>query len=242
MWQKVVKGFLAQPHCDPDPDQHLSTVGWMDVALKGPKWNLFLQSLVGRNQTELQGALTSTPLNTFKTKWNADCEPGQRLASEVWWKAFQEERRLSEQHINVRGWGGWDFQLCVMFWYPHTFYILQYHCWHLPGRQNKPNKKKKDDMQWQNKQYHRWLLRPSDPHSPLCRCRSYRAWGTRRCHWHKGTWVACTQRTRRTLHRSGPRSRCPRRTPSSLWYTCLRGLRRTDREAFSVLRHSTPKN
>lgn len=142
MWQKVVKGFLAQPHCDPDPDQHLSTVGWMDVALKGPKWNLFLQSLVGRNQTELQGALTSTPLNTFKTKWNADCEPGQRLASEVWWKAFQEERRLSEQHINVRGWGGWDFQLCVMFWYPHTFYILQYHCWHLPGRQNKPNKKK----------------------------------------------------------------------------------------------------
>ena len=106
---------------------------------------------------------------------------------------------------------------------------------------DKTNHKKKDDMQWQ-KQYHRWLLHPSDPHSPLCRCRSYRAWGTRRCHWHKGTWVAYTQPTRRTLHRSGPRSRCPRRTPSSLWYTCLRGLRHTDRQTFSVLRHSKPRN
>lgn len=69
--------------------------------------------------------------------------------------------------------------------------------------------------------YRRWVPRPSGPRSPLCRCRSCRGWGTQKCRWHKGTWAVCRRRFRRTLHRSGPRSRCRRRTPSSLWCTCL---------------------
>lgn len=75
---------------------------------------------------------------------------------------------------------------------------------------------------WRSQRYHRWLPRPSGRHSPLCRCRSCRGWGTQKSRWHKGTWVVCRRRFRRTLHRSGPRSQCRRRTPSSSWCTCLR--------------------
>lgn len=72
-----------------------------------------------------------------------------------------------------------------------------------------------------NKHYHRWVLHPSGPHSPLCHCRSCRGWGRQRCRWHRGIWVVCRQQTHRTLHPSGPHSQCRRHTPSSLWYTCL---------------------
>lgn len=74
---------------------------------------------------------------------------------------------------------------------------------------------------WRSQRYRRWVPRPSGQHSPLCCCRSCQGWGTQKYRWHKGTWVVCRQRFRRTLHRSGPRSQCRRRTPSSLWYTCL---------------------
>lgn len=74
---------------------------------------------------------------------------------------------------------------------------------------------------WRSQRYRRWVPRPSGRRSPLCRCRSCRGWGTQRYRWHKGTWVVCRWQFRRTLHRSGPRSQCRRRTPSSLWCTCL---------------------